>query len=168
MIRLHQGHQCSETTLTGKIPVSHKYPPGIWTWVPHDKKQTGSLTGPASSIRIRFHVSKNRFKKLKFTRTDLNDESRKILTTVSSHFFKNILLLAIFSYLALLKSLSHRMDIFCWLCYYITLSHYKIDKNKEEKWFSFYKKLKIIFSIYLTRPGSRIWIDPESGSILRF
>jgi hypothetical protein len=36
--------------------------------------------------------------------TDFNDENRKIVTTVSSHFFKQLLLLAIFSYLALLKS----------------------------------------------------------------
>jgi hypothetical protein len=36
--------------------------------------------------------------------TDFKDENRKILTTVSSHFFKNLLLLAIFSYLALIKS----------------------------------------------------------------
>jgi hypothetical protein len=34
----------------------------------------------------------------------MNDENRKILTTVSSHIFKNLLLLAIFSYVALLKS----------------------------------------------------------------
>ncbi len=53
------------------------------------------------------------------------------------------------------------MDIFCWLYYYITLFHYKIDKNKEEKWFSFYEKLKIIFSINLTRPGSGIRIRIE-------
>ncbi len=95
------------------------------------------------------------------TRTEKCSDWARILTTVSSHFFKNILLLAIFSYLALLKSLSHRMDNFCWLCYYITMSHYKIDKNKEEKWFSSYKKLKINF-LY-------IWqgLDPGSGSGIR-
>jgi hypothetical protein len=32
---------CSETTLTGESPVPHKYPPGDWTQVPHDRKQTG-------------------------------------------------------------------------------------------------------------------------------
>ncbi len=36
--------------------------------------------------------------------THFKDENRKIVTTVSSDFFKNLLLLAIFSYLALLKS----------------------------------------------------------------
>ncbi len=40
--------------------------------------------------------------------TDFKDKNRKdwaeILTTVSSHFFKNVLLLSILSYLALLKS----------------------------------------------------------------
>jgi hypothetical protein len=42
--------------------------------------------------------------------TDFKDKNRKMLrlswnlTTVSSHFFKNLLLLAILSYLALLKS----------------------------------------------------------------
>jgi hypothetical protein len=38
--------------------------------------------------------------------TDFRDKNRKMLrlTTVSSHFFKNLLLLAILSYLALLKS----------------------------------------------------------------
>ena len=147
-------------------------PHSNWAWIRDPDPYSESGSG------FRIQVSKNRLKKLKFTRTDLNDKNRKcsdwatILTTVSSHFFKNILLLAIFSYLALLKSLSHRMDIFCWLCYYITMSHYKIDKNKEEKWFSSYKKLKIIF-LYIWQgldPGSGIRIqdpDPESGSVLR-
>jgi hypothetical protein len=36
--------------------------------------------------------------------TDFKDENRKIVTKVSCHFFKNLLLLAIFSYHALLKS----------------------------------------------------------------
>jgi hypothetical protein len=67
---------------------------------------------PYSESGFPIQVSKNRFKKLKFTMTDLNDENRTILTTVSSHFFKNILLLAILSYLALLKSLSHRVEFF--------------------------------------------------------
>jgi hypothetical protein len=50
-------------------------------------------------------MSKNRFKKPKFTMTDFKDENRKMLrTTVSSHFSKNLLLLAILSYLTLIKS----------------------------------------------------------------
>jgi hypothetical protein len=34
------GHQCSETMLTGESQF-HIRPPGDWTWVPHDGKQTG-------------------------------------------------------------------------------------------------------------------------------
>jgi hypothetical protein len=36
-----QGHQCSETTLTGESRFYISIPPGDWTWVPHDGKQTG-------------------------------------------------------------------------------------------------------------------------------
>jgi hypothetical protein len=35
-----RGHQCSETTLTGESQF-HIRPPGDWTRVPHDGKQTG-------------------------------------------------------------------------------------------------------------------------------
>jgi hypothetical protein len=72
--------------------------------------------------------------------TDSKDKNIKMLRLswnfnhILTRFFNNLKLLAIFSFLALLKS-------FCWLCYYITLL---TDKNKEEKWFSSYKKLKII------------------------
>jgi hypothetical protein len=54
-------------------------------------------------------MSKNRLNQPKFTMTDFKDENKKcsdwaeILTTVSSHFFKNLLPSAIFSYIALLK-----------------------------------------------------------------
>ncbi len=37
----HQGHRCSETTLTGESRF-HRSTLGIWTRVPHDGKQTGS------------------------------------------------------------------------------------------------------------------------------
>jgi hypothetical protein len=44
------------------------------------------------------------------TRTEKCSDCAEILTTVSSHFFKNLLLVAIFSYVALLKS-CHRKEI---------------------------------------------------------
>jgi hypothetical protein len=53
-----------------------------------------------SGSGFRIQMYKNRLKKTKFTKTDFMDENRKML----SYFFKNVLLLAIFSYLALLKS----------------------------------------------------------------
>ncbi len=35
------GHQCSETMLIGESWFHVSTPPGDWTWVPHDRKQTG-------------------------------------------------------------------------------------------------------------------------------
>jgi hypothetical protein len=55
-------------------------------------------------------MSKNRFKKLTFTITDFKYENRKMLwlswnlTTVFSHFFKNLLPITIFSFLTVFKS----------------------------------------------------------------
>ncbi len=39
--------------LTGEILVSHKYPPGDWTRVPHDGKQTGSPLDQWDMVRMK-------------------------------------------------------------------------------------------------------------------
>ncbi len=98
--------------------------------------------------------------------TDFKDKNRKMLR-LSWNFnhsflslFKNLLLLAILSYLALLKSY-HMECIFFLIVLLYNIVSLKIN-NKEEKWFSSCKKLKIIFSLNLTRPGSGIRIqDPD-------
>ncbi len=67
-------------------------------------------SGSVFGIRFRIQMSKKRFKKPKFTLTDFKDKNRKMLrlswnlTTVSSHFFKNLLLLAILSFIFYLYS----------------------------------------------------------------
>ncbi len=101
--------------------------------------------------------------------TDFKEENRKMLWNFNHSFlslFQELIALGNFLLSCTVKKLSHRMDIFCWLCCYITLSHYKIDKNKEEKLFSAYKKLKIIFFYKF----DKAWIrdpDPGSGSGIR-
>jgi hypothetical protein len=55
----------------------------------------------------------------------------EILTTVSFHFFKNLLLLTIFSYLALLKSYYVEWK-FVADCVIILVSHYKSTKTRRK------------------------------------
>ncbi len=47
-----RGHQCSETTLTGKSRFHISTSQGIWTWVPYDGKQTGSPLDQWDMVRM--------------------------------------------------------------------------------------------------------------------
>jgi hypothetical protein len=78
-------------------------------------------------------MSKNRFKKPKFTRTDFKDENRKTP-------FQELITLGNCLLSRTVKKLSHRMEIFCCLCYYITLSHYKSTKTRMKSDFLPIKK----------------------------
>jgi hypothetical protein len=49
-----QGHQCSETTLTGESRFHISTPQGIWTQVPCDGKQTGSPLGQWDMVRMKW------------------------------------------------------------------------------------------------------------------
>ncbi len=84
-------------------------PHSVWAWIRDPDPYLESGSG------FWIQMSKNRCNKPKFTMTDsifypLRTRTEKwsdgaeILTTVPSHFFNNLLLLAIFYYLALLKS----------------------------------------------------------------
>ncbi len=48
-----RGHQCSETTLTGESRFHISTPLGIWTWVPCDRKQTGSPLDQWDMVRMK-------------------------------------------------------------------------------------------------------------------
>ncbi len=140
-------------------------PHSIWAGIRIRISESGSV--------FRIQVSKNRFKKLKFTITDFKDKNRKMLR-LSWNFnhsflslFQELITRGNFLLSHTVKKLSHGMEIFCWLCCYITLSHYQIDKYKEKKGFSFYKKQKKYFFYKF----DKAWIrdpDPGSGSALRF
>ncbi len=49
-----RGHQCSETTLRGESRFHISTPPGIWTWVPCDRKQTGSPLDQCDMVRMKW------------------------------------------------------------------------------------------------------------------
>jgi hypothetical protein len=106
------------------------------------------------------------WKKPKFTVTDFKDENRKMLW-LSWNF--NHSFLSLFQELITLgnsllsrtvKKLSHRMKIFCWLGYYIKLSHYKSTKTRMKSDF-LPMKTKNYISLNMRRPGSRIRIHLE-------
>ncbi len=141
------------------------YPHSYWAWIrdpdPYSESGSGSW----------IQMSKNRLKKPKFTVTDFKDKNSKMLW-LSWNFnhsflslFEELITLGNFILSRTVTKLSHKMKIFCWLCYYITLCHYKLTKQGGKVIF-FQKKnrKKIYFYTFF-----KIWIrDPESGSILRF
>ncbi len=49
-----QVHQCSKTTLTGESRFHRSIPQGIWTQVPCDGKQTGSLMDQWDMVRMKW------------------------------------------------------------------------------------------------------------------
>ncbi len=49
-----QGHQCSETTLTGESQFHISTPLGLWTWVPCGGKQMGSPLDQWDMVRMKW------------------------------------------------------------------------------------------------------------------
>ncbi len=94
-------------------------------------------TGSGSVFGIRIQMSKIRSKKPKFTMTDFKDKNRKMLW-LSWNFnhsflslFQELITWGNFILSRTVKKLSHRMEMFCWLCYCITLSHYKSTTRRK-------------------------------------
>ncbi len=126
-------------------------PHSIWAWVPDPYSESG----------FRIQMSKNRFKKPKFTMTDFKDKNRKMLRLSwnFNHSFlslvQELITLGNFILSHTVKKLSHRMEIFWWLCYCITLSHYKSTTKRRKSYF-LSKKNKNYFFYKFAKAGSRI------------